>query len=111
MVDIFGNLIRPGDVCAISARNGKHDSVIKIFYVTEALKTTHPDYGTSQEFLRGLDGAGRLTQIQKASNVVVINHAVPFDHPRLAEIRKALEPERLEALRQRLAGAGNPPVS
>ena len=103
MDDIFDNPIQVGDLCAISARNGKHDSVIKIFYVQEVLNELHPDYGTPHEYLRGFDGAGRFTQVQKSSNIVVVNGAVPYDHPRLEAIRQALSEDERQRLRNRLS--------
>ena len=102
MNDAFGHPIRVGDLCAVSARNGKHDSIIKLFYVQETLEETHPDYGTNHEYLRGVDGAGRFTQIQKASNIIVINGAIAPDNPRLKEILAVLSEAEVASLLERL---------
>jgi hypothetical protein len=97
MRDVFGNVIQPGDVCALSARIGKHDTCIKIFFVT----SVHED--EQGHFLRGYDGAGRLTQVQKASNVAVVTRSVSGEHPRLKHILERLTSEELDQFHQRKA--------
>lgn len=102
MEDVFGNEVRVGDLCAISARIGKHDTCIKLFYVV----SIHSDQGEngreSVEFLRGYDGAGCLTQVQKAHNLAVVNGSIPPDHPRLRYILDRLNVEERDELSRRL---------
>lgn len=104
MEDVFGNPIRAGDLCALSTRMGKHDSCIKIFYVS----SIHEEGGPP--FLRGFDGAGRLTQVQKAHNLVVVTGSIRQGNPRLRHILERLSEEARTELQKRLkpAGGGEP---
>lgn len=104
MHDVFGNPVRCGDLCAVSARIGKHDTCIKLFYVVSIHAEQGGNGRDAVEYLRGYDGAGCLTQIQKAHNIVVINGSVNPDHPRLRHIFDRLDPPERTALRQRLTG-------
>ncbi len=97
MEDVFGNPIRSGDLCAISTRMGKHDSCIKIFYVS----SVHESNGEAP-FLRGYDGAGRLTQVQKANNLVVVTESVRRGNLRLRHILERLPEEARVELDKRL---------
>ena len=98
MEDVFGNPVQPGDICALSTRMGKHDTCIKIFYVA----SIHED--NQGVFLRGYDGAGRLTQVQKAHNLVVVSGSVKLENPRLKNILDRLESTELANLKRRLPG-------
>lgn len=100
MEDVFGNTIEPGDICALSTRLGKHDSCIKIFYV----RSIHEE--GSGLFLRGYDGAGRLTQVQKAHNLAVVTGSLNLENPRLKNILERLDPEEMARLQKRIKAAG-----
>jgi len=102
MEDIFGNTIHEGDICAISTRIGKHDTCIKVFYVASIHQEENPDTGETREYLRGYDGAGCLTQVQKAHNIAVVNGSLKAGNPRLKHIMDRLSERERHALCERL---------
>ncbi|MGB0372526.1 MAG: hypothetical protein ACPGN3_14425 [Opitutales bacterium] len=99
MQDIMDRIICVGDILALSTRAGKHDSQIKILCVTEIVEEAGDAYSGTHWYIRGYTGAGMLTQVQKSNNLLVISPMIPFDHPRLDNIKRKLKPEELKALK------------
>lgn len=88
-----------GDILAHSTRAGKHDSQMKILCVTEIVEEAGDEYSGTHWYIRGIDGAGMLIQVQKSNNLLAISPMVPFDHPRLDNIKRKLGEETLAALK------------
>ena len=103
MKDILGRIIEVGDILALSTRAGKHDSQMKILCATEIEEQVGDAYSGTRWYIRGFDGAGLRTQVQKSNNLLVISPMVPFDHPRLDQIKCKLSDEKLEALQKKTA--------
>lgn len=101
MQDIIDRTICVGDILALSTRAGKHDSQIKILCVTEIIEEPGDAYSGTRWAIRGFDGAGMRTQVQKSNNLIVITPMVPFEHPCLDRIKQKLGPDELEALKAR----------
>ena len=98
MKDVLGKEVVPGDVLAISTRRGKHDSMIKILAVTEI-----GEAGRGGEYIRGYEGSGLRSQIQKENNLIVISDVLDVDHPRLELICSRMSDAELAALNERLS--------
>ena len=105
MKDIMDRTIVVGDILAHSTRAGKHNSQMKILCVTEIVEEAGDEYSGMRWYIRGIDGAGMLIQVQKSNNLLVVSPMIPFEHPRLENIRQKLSEKGREALKSQTSSS------